>query len=110
MSNPAPYFVEEKVIAVIDNKRIESYSPTFVKVVDMNRHGDVETTVYNSMVLPLSDFAGHPVIDAYIEEMNEVQRAYAEKMEAVYAKNGIVTYEARRKAREAKAARLATVK
>lgn len=99
MTNPAPYFVEEKVIAVIDNKRIESYSPNFVKVLDMDVYGDVESSIYNTRTVPLRELAGKsPEIDAYIVEMDAAIKAYEDKMEEVYAKAGIKTYKVRKAA------------
>lgn len=102
MTNPAPYYVEEKVITIIDNKRIESYSPLFVQVMDMDVYGDVESTIYNSRTIPLRSLAGNPVIDAYIEEMDAVMEEAERKRQESYAKAGIVTYEALRKARNAR--------
>lgn len=100
MTNPAPYYVEEKVIAVIDNKRIESYSPRFVQVMDMNVYGDVESTIYNTLTVHLHSLAGKdPVLDAYIEEMDELIEETERKREASYAKAGIITYGALRNAR-----------
>lgn len=95
MANPAPYFVEEKVIAVIDNKRVESYCPNFVHVLDMNVYGDVESTIYNTRTVALRDLAGHPEIDAYIAEMDAAVKDHEERMEAIYAKAGIKTYKVR---------------
>lgn len=76
MTNPAPYFIAEKTIATIDGKRIETYSPGFVKVLDTTLHGDAPSDCYNSIVRPSADFAGHPDIDAYIAEMNAKQEEY----------------------------------
>lgn len=89
MANPAPYFVEEKVIAVIGNKRVESYSPFFVHVLDMDVHGDVESSIYNTRTVELSSLAGNPEIDAYIEEMEALTAQTEKRRTASYAKVGL---------------------
>ena len=79
MTNPAPYFIEEKTIATIDGKRIDTYSPDFVKVLDSSV-GDAPADCYNSIVRPLAEFAGHPLIDDHIANMEVAKVAYAEKV------------------------------
>lgn len=79
MTNPAPYFLEEKTIATIDGKRIDTYSPDFVKVLDASV-GDIPADCYNSIVRPITEFAGHPAIDDHIANMEIVKAAYAEKV------------------------------
>lgn len=79
MTNPAPYFIEEKTIATIDGKRIDTYSPDFVKVLDASV-GDAPADCYNSIVRPVAEFAGHPFIDDHIANMEAAKAAYAEKV------------------------------
>ena len=68
MANPAPHYLKEEVITVIDGKRIESYSPGFVRVVDIAQHGeDAVTGPMTSIVRPVSDFPGNAEVEAYIK-------------------------------------------
>lgn len=84
MTNPAPHYVEEKTITVIDGLRIETYSPNFVKVVDTKVFGDEPSNCYNSVVRAAADFAGHPAVDAYITEMEAVRESYRKQMEHLH--------------------------
>lgn len=89
MANPAPYFVEEKVITVIDAKRIESYSPHFVHVLDMDVYGEVEATIYNTRTVELRSLAGNPDIDAYIAEMDALMAQTHKNRQTSYSKVGL---------------------
>lgn len=84
MTNPAPHNVEEKTIAIIDGLRIETYAPSFVKVVDTTVFGDEPSHCYNSVVRAASDFAGHPAVDAYIAEMEIVRENYRKQVEYLH--------------------------
>lgn len=84
MTNPAPHYVEEKTIAVIDGLRVETYSPSFVKVVDTAVFGDEPSDCYNSVVRAAADFAGHPAVDAYIADMEIIRANYRKQMEHLH--------------------------
>jgi hypothetical protein len=92
MTNPAPYYVEKKTITVIDGKRIDSYSPNFVRVIDIAKYGeDAEANSMTSIVRPVSDFVGNAEIDAYTVESDRAIRAYMLKVAEARrnAKNGL---------------------
>lgn len=80
MANPAPFFLEEKVITVIDGHRIESYSPGFVRVLDIAKYGDAPADGLNSLVRPVSDFAGNAEVNAYTAETEKIRSEYHEKI------------------------------
>lgn len=84
MTNPAPYYVEKKTIAVIDGLRIETYSPNFVRVLDTTVFGDEPSDCYNSIVRGAADFAGHPAVDAYIAEMEIAREEYRKQVEYLH--------------------------
>lgn len=77
MTNPAPHYLKEQVITVIDGKRIESYSPGFVRVIDIAKYGeDAVASGMTSLVRPVSDFAGNPEVEAYAEESEKARYEY----------------------------------
>lgn len=92
MTNPAPYYLAKQSITVIDGKRIESYSPGFVRVIDIAKYGeDAIANSMTSLVRPVSDFAGNAEIEAYTETSEQARREYLLKAAELRrnAKNGL---------------------